>query len=224
MKTASVITDATGTITEDEDYYPWGGELQFVNSDSNYYKFIGKERDAETGLDCFGARYYGNWTGRFLTPDWSQKPENVRYADLHDPQSLNLYSYVRNIPISKADDDGHDPDPQQGGAYCPSFHDKLRDLDATQPAPKANIPPPPPVTCLSCVQQQNNGSDGPGNTGRSNTNSQSGSSVNIASSPRPGEPAAGRQRAKGRSKNRTRSRTSRSSTRRGCPSRRGRRK
>src|SRR5579862_787589 len=66
LKTASVITNASGTITEDEDYYPWGGELQFVNSDNNHYKFTGKERDAETGLDYFGARYYGNWTGRFL--------------------------------------------------------------------------------------------------------------------------------------------------------------
>ncbi|HLJ29059.1 MAG TPA: hypothetical protein VKY85_20280 [Candidatus Angelobacter sp.] len=54
LKTASVITNAAGTITEDEDYYPWGGELQFVNSDSNHYKFTGKERDAETGLDYFG--------------------------------------------------------------------------------------------------------------------------------------------------------------------------
>jgi len=45
LKTASVITDPAGTIKEDEDYYPWGGELQFVNNDSNHYKFTGKERD-----------------------------------------------------------------------------------------------------------------------------------------------------------------------------------
>jgi len=51
LKTASVITDSAGTIKEDEDYYPWSGELQFVNNDSNHYKFTGKERDSETGLD-----------------------------------------------------------------------------------------------------------------------------------------------------------------------------
>jgi len=64
LKTASVITDSVGNIKEDEDYYPWGGELQFLNNDSNHYKFTGKERDSETGLDYFGARYYGNAFGR----------------------------------------------------------------------------------------------------------------------------------------------------------------
>jgi RHS repeat-associated protein len=36
------------------------------------YKFTGKERDTETGLDNFGARYYGSNMGRFMTPDWSR--------------------------------------------------------------------------------------------------------------------------------------------------------
>ena len=107
LKTASVITDSVGNIKEDEDYYPWGGELQFVNSDSNHYKFTGKERDTETGLDYFGARYYGNWLGRFITPDWAAKPASVPYADLADPQSLNLYSFVWNLPTTKIDVNGH---------------------------------------------------------------------------------------------------------------------
>jgi len=54
LKTASVITDAAGIIKADSDYYTWGGELQFVNNDSNHYKFTGKERDSETGLDRMG--------------------------------------------------------------------------------------------------------------------------------------------------------------------------
>jgi RHS repeat-associated protein len=108
LKTASVITDASGTITAESDYYPWGGELQFLANDSNHYKFTGKERDSETGLDYFGARYYGNTFGRFITPDWSAKAQGVPYADYTDPQSLNLYGYVRNNPLSKVDADGHD--------------------------------------------------------------------------------------------------------------------
>jgi hypothetical protein len=48
LKTASVITDSLGNIKSESDYYPWGGELQFVANDSNHYKFTGKERD-ETG-------------------------------------------------------------------------------------------------------------------------------------------------------------------------------
>jgi RHS repeat-associated protein len=112
LKTASVITDAIGTIKSESDYYPWGGELQFANGDSNHYKFTGKERDAETGLDYFGARHYSNGLGRFITPDWSDVPVPVPYAHLSDPQTLNQYSYVRNIPTTNVDLDGHD---------CPTF-------------------------------------------------------------------------------------------------------
>src|SRR5262245_35553562 len=68
----------------------------------------GKERDDESGLDYFGARYYGNTLGRFITPDWSAKPATVPYADLADPQTLNLYSYVKNAPASRVDPLGHD--------------------------------------------------------------------------------------------------------------------
>jgi RHS repeat-associated protein len=107
LKTASVITDATGTIKAESDYYPWGGELQFVANDSNHYKFTGKERDGETGLDYFGARYYSNGMGRWISADWSATPVPVPYADLGDPQSLNLYSYVRGLPTSRIDADGH---------------------------------------------------------------------------------------------------------------------
>ena len=67
----------------------------------------GKERDAETGLDFFGARYYSGAQGRFTSPDWSAKPEPVPYAQFDDPQTLNLYAYVRNNPVAKADLDGH---------------------------------------------------------------------------------------------------------------------
>ena len=67
----------------------------------------GKERDSESNLDDFGARYYTSSMGRFMTPDWSAKPEAVPYVDLNNPQSLNLYSYVANNPLSRADADGH---------------------------------------------------------------------------------------------------------------------
>ena len=45
--------------------------------------------------------------GRFMSPDWAEKAEPVPYAKLDDPQSLNLYTYGLNNPLSNVDDDGH---------------------------------------------------------------------------------------------------------------------
>jgi hypothetical protein len=45
--------------------------------------------------------------GRFLSPDWSARPAPVPYGNLGDPQSLNLYSYVGNNPLSRIDANGH---------------------------------------------------------------------------------------------------------------------
>lgn len=67
----------------------------------------GKDRDTESGLDYFGARYYASTTGRWMSPDWSESPAPVPYANLQNPQSLNLYGYVSNNPLTRADQDGH---------------------------------------------------------------------------------------------------------------------
>jgi RHS repeat-associated protein len=67
----------------------------------------GKERDSESGNDYFEARYYSSTMGRFMSPDWSAKEDPVPYANLENPQTLNLYSYVQNNPLLKPDLDGH---------------------------------------------------------------------------------------------------------------------
>ncbi len=72
------------------------------------YRFTGKERDSESTLDEFGARYYGSSVGRFMTPDWAAGPSEVPYANSGNPQSLNLYSYVQNNPTTMRDPDGHE--------------------------------------------------------------------------------------------------------------------
>jgi RHS repeat-associated protein len=77
-------------------------ELNHVGS-----RCTGKERDTESGNDYFGARYYSSAMGRFMSPDWSAKIMPVPYAVLGDPQSLNLYAYVRNNPVTRLDIDGH---------------------------------------------------------------------------------------------------------------------
>jgi RHS repeat-associated protein len=107
LGTARVITNASGVIQDDSDFYPFGGEIPYLSSSGNTYKFTGKERDAESGLDNFGARYDSSSLGRFMSPDWSSNPEAVPYAKLGNPQSLNLYAYVQNDPINAVDLDGH---------------------------------------------------------------------------------------------------------------------
>jgi RHS repeat-associated protein len=78
-----------------------------TNGDATEHHFTQKERDSETGNDYFFARYYTAALGRFTTPDWSAKVTPVPYAVFTDPQSLNLYAYVRNNPLTHADRDGH---------------------------------------------------------------------------------------------------------------------
>jgi len=106
--TSMVVNAATGAVEEESDYRPYGGEQVISGSGVNRYKFTGKERDSETNLDYFGARYYGSNMGRWTSPDWSDGAEAVPYAELRSPQSLNLYSYVQNNPVINTDDDGHE--------------------------------------------------------------------------------------------------------------------
>jgi len=62
----------------------------------------GKERDSESGLDNFGARYFVSSLGRFLTPD----PIHIMKQRLIDPQQWNMYAYVRNNPLRFTDPTG----------------------------------------------------------------------------------------------------------------------
>jgi RHS repeat-associated protein len=74
-------------------------------------RYTGKERDSESGLDYFEARYYGSSMGRFMSPDYSDMtfgPDPVPNADITNPQSLNLYAYGQNNPVKNIDPDGHD--------------------------------------------------------------------------------------------------------------------
>ncbi len=81
--------------------YPTG--VYPSNPDIESMKFTAKERDAETGLDFFGARYFSGAQGRFTSAD---DPFNDQVAN--DPQSWNLYAYVRNNPLKNVDPNGQD--------------------------------------------------------------------------------------------------------------------
>lgn len=106
LGTTQMELSAGGWPLWEGQFAPFGQEFD-SGSTAIRYKFTGKERDAESGLDYFGARYYASSMGRWMSPDWSAKEEPVPYAKLDNPQSLNLYGYVGNNPLSRADADGH---------------------------------------------------------------------------------------------------------------------
>jgi RHS repeat-associated protein len=119
LGSASVVTTATGSIEDASDYYPFGQERVILDTDRNHYKFTGKERDVETGLYYFGARYYHE-NGWFMTPDEftggpvdafssndPSPPGPLPYADITNPQSLNKYTYTYNNPLRYTNANGH---------------------------------------------------------------------------------------------------------------------
>lgn len=115
LGTERVRSNSSGSSYETCTSLPFGDGLSCTTADVSPMHFSGKERDTETastpgganGLDNFGARYDSSSMGRFITPDWSASIQNVPYAKFDDPQSLDLYAYARNNPITLLDPDGH---------------------------------------------------------------------------------------------------------------------
>jgi RHS repeat-associated protein len=109
-----MVIDETGNLggINRHDFAPFGEELSAgagIRSASNGYsggsvrqKFGSKERDIETGLDYFLARYYSSTQGRFTSPD----PIFISDWQTANPQLWNLYNYVGNNPLAYVDPTG----------------------------------------------------------------------------------------------------------------------
>lgn len=98
---ASVDTDSSGNVVQLTDYYPYGDSRIETATGvfHNDYTYTGKERDEDTALLYYEARYYDSHLGRFISRD----PWN---GDIADPQSFNKYAYARNNPLNYVDPDG----------------------------------------------------------------------------------------------------------------------
>jgi RHS repeat-associated protein len=136
----TIVQAGQTSVCFDADFYPFGGERDVTASCAQNYKFEGKERDSETQNDDFGARYYSWRVGRWLSADWSAVPAPVPYANLTNPQTLNLYAMVSDNPETFADLDGHGTDP-------------------VPPQPPPPTPPPPPPPPPPAQQAQTAGSN-----------------------------------------------------------------
>jgi RHS repeat-associated protein len=107
-----VVTDGNKAVIARHDYLPFGEEipsgignrtpgLGYVTTDDTLQRFTSKERDSESAMDYFGARYYSSAAGRFTTPD-----DIARDSHTRDPRSWNRYAYVRNSPLQYVDPTG----------------------------------------------------------------------------------------------------------------------
>ena len=111
-----MITDETATPRECHDFLPFGEEITrsagcYATTTSNTLKFTGKERDQETGLDYFGARYLSSAQERWTTVD----PGLFLAKAVLDPQRWNAYGYGLNNPLRYFDPDGADSKEVQFG-------------------------------------------------------------------------------------------------------------
>jgi len=100
-----VVTDDIGQVIARHDFLPFGEEWPSSTNAKQKKLFTGHERDADTGLDYFGARYYRPQVGRFTTID----PAMTLDENLVDPQRWNRYAYVLNNPLKYTDPDGKFP-------------------------------------------------------------------------------------------------------------------
>ncbi len=123
LGTRRVQTDYAGVVEQKCQSLPFG-DGESCGTTPTEHLFTGKERDTESGNDYFDARYYSSAMGRFMSPDWSAKEEPVPYAKLDNPQTLNLYAYVLNNPLSKDDPDGHSSLEYDAKTHTVTLYDK----------------------------------------------------------------------------------------------------
>jgi len=95
LGSSNVLVGNTGGFISREEYYPFG-ETSFGSYALKRFRFCGKERDDESGLYYYGARYYMPWTCRFVSVD----PLAEKFP-FYTP-----YQYAGNKPINFIDLDG----------------------------------------------------------------------------------------------------------------------
>lgn len=97
LGSACLELDEKAAFISYEEFYPYGN-ISFQSVDSQReipakrYRYTGKERDEENGLDYYGARYYASWLGRWCSPD----PCYIKAG-------INIYSFVHDNSICRKD-------------------------------------------------------------------------------------------------------------------------
>jgi RHS repeat-associated protein len=103
LEGTNVVTNASGSVVQTLDYYPYGAPRIKTGSDVSQREYIGEHYDESSGLNYLNARYYDGSRGGFISQDpvfWSLR------QNLFDPQSLNSYGYANGNPIARSDPSG----------------------------------------------------------------------------------------------------------------------
>ena len=113
LGSAHLITDYKGDEYERIEYTPYGEywiEKRAPENKTLPFKFTGKERDEETGLYYYGARYLDPRTSRWLSADPAvgeyMAGSNVGQGGIYNQVNFNLYHYAGNNPIKYIDPTG----------------------------------------------------------------------------------------------------------------------
>jgi RHS repeat-associated protein len=104
LESSSIELNNSAQVISYEEYHPFGSTAfhtvySSAEVSAKRYRYTGKERDDETGLYYYGARYYASWLGRWLSCDKKSAQGDGN----------NLYQFVSNNPIIKVDPDGNEP-------------------------------------------------------------------------------------------------------------------
>ena len=118
LGTCTLELDGTtqANVVSYEELFPYGATAYrasnaAIDVSPKRYRYTTKERDEETGLDYFGARYYASWLGRWLSAD------PAGFVD-----GPNLFAYVKGAPMNMRDASGLACDPNNQS--CPKPEDR----------------------------------------------------------------------------------------------------
>ena len=159
LGTATLELDGDANIISYEEYYPFGNTSYQAGRTTaevqrKRYRYIGKERDDETGLYYIRARYYCPWLLRWMAPE----PINSEYYNMdHGQPGRNLerqfveltassYEYCYDNPVRFSNPSGE----QAPGRRIKAFHDDAARVISTIPS-NALLPPPSPTPSLQEV-------------------------------------------------------------------------
>ncbi|EDZ47953.1 hypothetical protein RBY4I_3173 [Rhodobacterales bacterium Y4I] len=100
LGSAVLELDESAAVIAYEEFHPFGSTAYLGGRSAREvaarrFRYIGRERDEETGLGHHGLRYYAPWLGRWTSPD-----------PIGTGDGLNVYRYAGNDPVGASDASG----------------------------------------------------------------------------------------------------------------------